>query len=132
MLPLDKDLQQKKSSIKEFGFLTIRILTYLPNILSGYEDKSHYRIYYSTIAGTKKFVRPINQNLFITNAKDFSENLAHLESIIIKIKNKFQSYSPAEIHIIDSVLYTIQQAIGAGFDLLGDPNGARKHVGNRF
>lgn len=38
-----------------------------------------------------------------------------------------ESYS-----IIDSVVYTIQQSIGVGFDLLGDPNSARKHVGNRF
>jgi hypothetical protein len=30
------------------------------------------------------------------------------------------------------VLYTIQQSIGAGFDLLMDPNSDRKHVGNRF
>jgi len=132
MLPLDKDLQQKKSSIKEFGLLAIRILTYLPNILSGFEEKSNYRLYYSNIAGTKKFVRPINQDLFIMDAVTFSEKLANLGTIIIKIRDKHNSYSASETQIIDSVLYTIQQSIGAGFDLLGDPNSARKHVGNRF
>ena len=30
------------------------------------------------------------------------------------------------------MLYTVQQAIRAGLDLLGNPNSARKHVGNRF
>jgi len=132
MTPLDKDLQSKKSSVKEFGLLANKILAYLPNILSGYEDKGHYRIYYSTIAGTKKFVRPINQTLFIMDSISFSEKLAELEGIIIRIRNKEKSYSEVETKTIDSVLYTIQQSIGAGFDLLGDPNGARKHVGNRF
>jgi len=132
MLPLDKDLQQKKSSIKEFGLLANRILIYLPNILTGYEDRNNYRLYYSIIAGTKKFVRPVNQNLFIMDAVAFSKKLAILETIINKIRNKNKSYSVVEMQIIDSVLYTIQQSIGAGFDLLGDPNSARKHVGNRF
>jgi hypothetical protein len=34
--------------------------------------------------------------------------------------------------LIDQTLYTIQQSIGAGLDLLVNPNSARKHVGNRF
>ncbi len=133
MLPLDKDLKQKKYSIREFGSLALRILAYLPNVLSNdYDDKSYYRIYNSSIAGTKKFVRPINQKLFIMDAANFTEKLAQFETIITRIKNKEKLYTAGETHIIDSILYTIQQAIGAGFDLLGDPNGARKHVGNRF
>jgi hypothetical protein len=132
MLPLDKDLQQKKSSITEFGLLANRILAYLPNILSGHEDRNNYRLYYSTIAGTKKFIRPINQSLFIMDPGAFSVELERLQAIIIKIRDKNKSYSKIETQTIDSVLYTMQQSIGAGFDLLGDPNGARKHVGNRF
>ncbi len=40
--------------------------------------------------------------------------------------------SELDKQIIDSVLYTIQQSIGAGFDLLMGSNSSRKHVGNRF
>lgn len=35
-------------------------------------------------------------------------------------------------NVIDKTIYTIQQSIGAGLDLLVNPNSARKHVGNRF
>lgn len=31
-----------------------------------------------------------------------------------------------------AIKYIIQQSIGVGFDLLANPNSARKHVGNRF
>src|SRR5690606_222152 len=49
-----------------------------------------------------------------------------------KLKIRNSSWDESEKTLIDSVLYTIQQAIGAGFDLLVNPNSARKHVGNRF
>mgnify|MGYP001557538538 CR=1 FL=1 len=38
----------------------------------------------------------------------------------------------AGFELVDSVVYTIQQSIGVGLDLLGESNSARKHVGNRF
>lgn len=49
-----------------------------------------------------------------------------------KIKNNERNFSLFEKHLIDSYLYTIQQLIGAGLDLLVDPNSGRKHAGNRF
>ena len=54
MISLDKDLQKPKNSLEDFGNITKRILSYLPNILSDYQDKNNYRIYSSEIAGTKK------------------------------------------------------------------------------
>lgn len=132
MLPLDKDLQLKKASLTEFTTLSLRILNYLPNILSGFEEKSGYVIYYSTIAGTKKFVRPISNRLFITDPNEFAAKLASFNILLEKLKIRSSVFSIEEKYIIDSVLYTIQQSIGAGLDLLVDPNSARKHAGNRF
>ncbi|MBS1532411.1 MAG: hypothetical protein JSU01_19065 [Bacteroidetes bacterium] len=132
MLPLDKDLQQKKISLSEFESIVIKVLNYLPNILSGFEEKGQYKLYFSTIASTKKFVRPINKRLFIMDVVEFSRSFSELQLILEKIRNRERNFTDEEKFIIDSTLYTIQQAIGAGFDLLGDPNSARKHVGNRF
>lgn len=132
MLSLEKDLQQRKSSLLEFEQVVSRVLIYLPNVLSGYEDKSGYRIYYSNNSGTKKFVRPINKQLFIMDFEDFKLKLEAFKLILDRIKNKDKTFNSSDKNLIDSVLYTMQQAIGAGFDLLVDPNSARKHVGNRF
>ncbi len=132
MLSLDKDLQLKKSSLNEFTNIALRVLNYLPNILSGSEEKSGYIIYYSTIAGTKKFVRPISQRLFITDPNKFTTKLAFFNILLEKLKNRNSLFSIEEKFLIDSILYTIQQSIGAGLDLLVDQNSARKHVGNRF
>ena len=63
---------------------------------------------------------------------EFSRKMEIFQKILAKIRNKEKKYSNDEMDLIDSVLYTIQQAIGVGFDLLVDPNSARKHVGNRF
>lgn len=132
MLPLDKDLQQKKSSLSEFESIVFKVLNYLQSVLSGFEEKGDYILYYSAIASTKKFVRPINKRLFTMDVGQFSQNFAKLQLILNKARNKDKGFSEEEKLVIDSTLYTIQQAIGAGFDLLGDPNSARKHVGNRF
>ena len=132
MLPLDKDLQQKKSSISDFELIVNRVLLYLPNVLSGFEEKSGYLLFYSTNAGTKKFVRPINKSLFIMDPVQFSLKMGEFKNILVKIASGERVFSVTEKMLIDSVLYTIQQAMGAGFDLLVDPNSARKHVGNRF
>ncbi len=131
MKPLDKDLQTTKTNLDEFGQLTTRILQYLPNVLSDSFQKNDYIIYTSDIAGTKKFIRPINQKLFIGNVDDFESNLKQLQNIFLKIKNG-NKINTEQKNIIDRTLYTIQQAIGAGLDLLVNPNSARKHVGNRF
>src|SRR5690348_3879530 len=129
MLPLVKDLQQKKTTLKEFIDLCIRVLHHLPNVISGMEEKSNYKIYSSNIAGTTKFVRPINKDLFIEAPLLFSQSVEQFESLLNKIKNKEADFGNNEKKFVDSFLYTIQQSIGAGLDLLVDPNSSRKHVG---
>ena len=132
MLSLEQDLQQRKLSLTDFEQVVTRVLSYLPNVLSGSEERSGYTLYFSNSAGTKKFVRPINQRLFIMDIAVFKAKMIEFNSILVKVKNRDKNYSEDEKDLIDSTLYTIQQAIGAGFDLLVDPNSARKHVGNRF
>jgi hypothetical protein len=132
MEPLQKVLQEKKSSLSEFKTITLKILNYLPNVLSKFETKYNYRLYQSNIAGTQKYIRPINIELFIDYPTDFISIFEKFESIINEIKKGKRSFQKSDKVIIDKCMYTIQQSIGAGLDLLVNPNSARKHVGNRF
>ena len=131
MIPLDKDLQTVKHNLEEFAGITRRVLQYLPNVISGVHVKNDYKIFSSEIAGTVKYIRPINQTLFIDTTEDFMRSFENLKVIFEKIRLK-QQLTGREKKTIDSTLYTIQQSVGAGLDLLVNPNSARKHVGNRF
>ena len=132
MISLNQDLQEKKKSLVEFEAITLRVLEYLPVVLSEFKEKSGYKIHSSQIAGTTKYLRPINQRLFIYSPEDFRSKFNDFRIVIEQLKIKKDDWADREKQLIDSVLYTIQQSIGAGFDLLANPNSARKHVGNRF
>ena len=132
MLPLDQDLQLQKNSLQEFKEITLRVLEYFPNIITNYSEKNGYRIHTSVIAGTTKFLRPINQRLFIYSTDSFKTKFSRFREVCLWLKSGKRNLSVGEKELIDSVVYTIQQSIGAGFDLLVNPNSARKHVGNRF
>lgn len=131
-MALDADLQEKKNSLSEFVVLTKSILNYLPAVLTNQKDKGDYRIYLNEQAGVRKFIRPINLNFFIHDSNDFEIKYQAFLAILLRIKNGARNFSNDELLIIDQTLYTIQQSIGAGLDLLVNPNSARKHVGNRF
>ncbi len=132
MLSLIEDLQKPKNTIEGFSKTAIRVLEYLPNILSGLKIKNGYTIHSSTIAGTLKYIRPINKRLFIYSPEDFKIKLGAFEKLFEKLKVQNNQWEVSEKELLESVLYTIQQSIGVGFDLLANPNSARKHVGNRF
>lgn len=132
MSSLTEDLQTSKKTITEFADITVRVLNHLPNVVSNTLVKNDYKILTSDIAGTTKFVRPINKNLFIENSQDFKLAFDKVLKTLEKIKNKKTTFSKTEKTLIDSTFYTIQQSIGAGLDLFVNPNSARKHVGNRF
>jgi len=131
MISLDKDLQKVKKDIFEFGAITRRVLHYLPNVLSNSEEKNGYIIYSSQIAGTTKYIRPINKELFVAKPEIFNSHFNELQNIFTKIRTK-SKISDSDKDVIDKTIYTMQQSIGAGLDLLVNPNSARKHVGNRF
>jgi hypothetical protein len=132
MLPLDKDLQQKKTSLSDFVNLVNRILGFLPSMIGTEVEYGNYILLSSSTAGNNKAVRPINKDLFIRDQLVFAERVDQLTLVFAKIRLRNQSFLAEEKMLIDSVIYTIQQAIGAGFDLLVESNSARKHVGNRF
>ncbi len=132
MLSLVEDLQEQKKSLREFEKLTLRILEYLPIVLSGYKEKHGYRIHFSEIAGTIKYLKPINQRLFVYSPVEFKTKFCDFEKLFDQLKSRNDNWSDLKKELIDSIIYTIQQSIGAGFDLLINPNSARKHVGNRF
>jgi len=132
MTPLDKDLQKNKNNLEDFFNISKRVRAYLPNVLSGSVDKNGYTIYVSEVAGSKRYLRPINNSLYIQDDILFEQSCITFLRTVSKIKSKEFNFDENEKNNINSVLYTIQQSIGAGLDLMVDPNSARKHVGNRF
>ena len=131
MKPLPEDLQTPKKNLDEFADIAKRVLGYLPNIISEKVVTRDYTILSSLLAGTTKFARPVNNNLFINEIEKFEKDYELFLDVLRQIKNgkkiKREDYS-----IIDTAVYTIQQSIGVGMDFLCNPNSARKHVGNRF
>ncbi|MDL1957824.1 MAG: hypothetical protein LWX01_03065 [Deltaproteobacteria bacterium] len=131
MKPLPKDLQIPKKSLDDFCEVTKRVLGHLPDIVSERVTARDYIILSSVVAGTSKYARPINNNLFIFDGSAFDTEYKKFLSVIGKIKAK-KAITKKEYKTIDSVVYTIQQAMGVGMDFLCNPNSSRKHVGNRF
>lgn len=131
MKSLSKDLQTPKKSLDEFYKVTKRVLGHLPDIVSERVTARDYIILSSVVAGTLKYARPINNNLFIFDSGAFDTEYEKFLSVIGKIKAK-KAIGKKECGTIDSVAYTIQQAMGVGMDFLCNPNSSRKHVGNRF
>lgn len=132
MLPLEKDLQIRKKNLDEFLALSIRILNYFPHVVSGKEEKYPYVIFSSSIAGATKYIRPINRNLFIENSDSLRVEFEVFRGLLRSISPNSDLLDEVDIALIDRVVYTLAQSIGAGLDLLVNANSSRKHVGNRF
>ena len=131
MKSLQEDLQTPKQKLDEFADVTKRVLDYLPNIVSERVEARDYTILSSVVAGTTKFARPVNNNLFISKCGEFEKNYKLFLTALRKIKNR-KKIPRKDYSTIDTVVYTIQQSLGVGMDFLCNPNSARKHVGNRF
>ena len=71
MKPLPQDLQKPKKSLDEFSSVTRRAPDYLPNMVSEKTVTRDYNILSSVVAGTSKFARPVNKNLFIFDIPKF-------------------------------------------------------------
>lgn len=132
MATLTEELHRPCESLEDFARVATRVLEYLPNVVSSSAEKNGYRIMASEVAGTKKYLRPVNQQLFLSDAKAFQEEYARFDALLVSMRDGERNPSMFDTGTIDSVVYTIQQSIGCGLDLLGDSNSARKHVGNRF
>jgi len=131
MKPLPEDLQTPKKNLDEFADIAKRVLGYLPNVISERVVTRDYTILSSIVAGTTKFARPVNNNLFINKIEKFEKNYELFLAVLRQIKNG-KKIRREDYPAIDTAVYTIQQSIGVGMDFLCNPNSARKHVGNRF
>lgn len=131
-MSLAEDLQTTKNDLNDFQDISRRVLEYLPNVLNEEFEFNEYRLCSSNIAGTRKQIRPFNNNLFIRDARIFSIQYENFTNIIEAIRNGNRIFNEEEYQIVDKTVYTIQQSLGIGLDLFVESNSARKHVGNRF
>ncbi len=131
MASIAEELKTPKESLEEFYNLAFKILQYLPNVVSTKTKVRGYTIFKQQSAGSTKFARPINNDLFIYDDQKFTDSYKSFIKILDNLESR-ENFSKNEFDLIDSVTYTLQQSLGAGFDLLINPNSARKHVGNRF
>lgn len=133
MPTLLEDLQSSQDSLKQFHDLTVRVLNHIPNVVSDPIYDRGYRLYTAEAAGTSKSVRPIKDELFVFDPAQFTSQYKNFMDLIHKLKtdNK-DGIVKKDYTTVDKVAYTMQQSVGAGLDLLDNPNSAKKHVGNRF
>ena len=132
MNSLSEDLQKPKNRIQEFKEITQRVLKYIPDVLDEEAEFSGYIICSSNIAGTRKSIRPFRNNLFLRNPKTFDNDFKRFESILKQLKTGKRDFKEDDYDLVDGVIYTIQQSMGIGLDLMVQSNSARKHVSNRF
>jgi hypothetical protein len=83
MNPLIKDLQTPKNSLIEFSQLTQRVLAHIENVITGNKEIKEYTIYSSSSAGTTRFTRPVNKNLFLTKKSPHNNYIFPFSRFII-------------------------------------------------
>lgn len=132
MRTLAEDLQISKQSLHDLKITADRVLNYLPAVITEEVEYSSYILCSSTIAGSKKRIRPFNYALFLRDKKVFENEYDNFIEILHRLKKGVRQFEQSEYAIIDRVAYTLQQAFGIGLDLVVEPNSSRKHVGNRF
>lgn len=131
MSSLIEDLQTPQDSLDGFVQVALRVLNYLPSVVSERRETRGYEILVSRHAGSEKFARPIRKQLFIADPDELEEKYRLFDDILTQIANAGNVPDNAS-EIIDQVAYTIQQSFGVGLDFLGESNSNRKHIGNRF
>lgn len=131
-MALIDDLQTQKSSLSEFKVLTKRVLNYSSDVVSNKINYNGFTLSSSMVAGTEKKIRPVNNNLYLFKEEEFIKKYNEFVALLKKLKNGERDFPKKSYEIVDCIVYTMQQTIGIGFDLLGESNSARKHVGNRF
>lgn len=132
MNSLSEELQKPKNRIEEFKDITQRVLKYIPDVLDEESEFGGYIICSSNIAGTRKSIRPFRNDLFLRSPRTFDKDFKKFDSIIKLLKTGKRDFKEDDYNLVDRVVYTIQQAMGIGLDLMVQSNSARKHVGNRF
>jgi hypothetical protein len=75
MPSLIEELQHKQQLLINFKKLTIKVLDYLPNVITNSFHSKGYNIFSSEAAGILKYTRPVNESLFLHDSNIFSENM---------------------------------------------------------
>ena len=88
MKSLPEDLQTPKQNLNEFADVTMRVLDYLPNIVSERVETRDYTILSSVVAGTTKFARPVNNNLFINKINKFEKSYKDFLNVLRQIRDR--------------------------------------------
>lgn len=131
-LSLTQDLQRSKTTLEEFKNIAVRVLEYMPAVIDHEVEYRDYLICSSTTAGSTKRIRPFSRNLFLRDVNHFNTEFEEFREIIHQLRASERSFQQHQFTVVDRVVYTMQQAIGIGLDLLVSPNSSRKHVGTRF
>lgn len=131
-LSLTQNLQQSKVTLEEFKDIAIRVLEYMPAVIDNEVEYRDYLLCSSTIAGSTKHIRPFKKDLFLRQNRDFIAAFEEFRHIVRTLHDGERDFQQDSFTLVDRVVYTIQQAIGIGLDLLVSPNSSRKHVGTRF
>jgi hypothetical protein len=131
MASLIEDLQTNHSTIDECVQVALRVLHYLPSVVSERRESRGYKILVSRHAGTEKYARPIRLDLFIADPTELENSANAFKTILTNIADN-KALPENASQVIDKVAYTIQQCFGVGLDFLGESNSNRKHIGNRF
>ena len=99
----------------------------------------NYRFFQYADRFGHKITRPLNFDLYESRARSFKANYDRFEDVLTVLRKQkrpldLESRSGrfAAAGGIDSIVYTIQQSIGAIADSLEDSNQARKRVGQLF
>ena len=132
MPSLKEDLSTPKQNLDEFFETAKRVLGQLKNDISNKQLTDNHYLAYSEDNGSKKYVRPINNDFFIWGEEELTQCYSSFLEVIAKVKRRETSYTLEELKNVDSVLYTLQQCMGLGMDLKVEANAAKKLVGTRF
>jgi hypothetical protein len=71
---LIEEIQTPKRSLQTFCDTTVRVLEYIPAVISQRTEFRDYIICSAEAAGTVKHLRPIRSDLFIFDSNDFLYN----------------------------------------------------------
>jgi len=85
--PLIKDLEIPKQALDEFVGVTKTVLNYLPSVISGRHEVRGYTLLSCEVGESKKFVRPIRNDLFIYDVDGFQSESEKFIQILDKIKD---------------------------------------------
>ncbi len=112
--------------IKNIGILALNTLsgTDISFVRQGNIDSKVYNVYHAKVGNSKRFSRPVLEQLFITDSKIFTDLW---DRMITKINSRKRLI---EDNAIGSLIYTVSQAFSCAFDIYKP--GSRKTPGTFF